>query len=178
MDTEADVARSATEDTSQRELKKLMEKYKDVFHDKLGKKDYMDVEKMDIQLRPDAAPPRQQTTCKRVPIHWHAASDEMIHQMLEDKIIKRMDSPCSYISAAKWVAKCGVSAVSGPNDLRFVTDFAKLNKDVLRSPHPFPSAQDVRKIILQTQDMLQKLICLQVIIKRPSRFKNNRICLQ
>ncbi len=99
--------------TSQRKLKDLVSKYDEVFKDRLGKDDYMNMRKMDIALRPDAEPPRQHTVCKKVPVHWKAASDLMIKQILEDRVIKRMNTLCTYLSAVKWVCKPGVTEVQG-----------------------------------------------------------------
>ena len=93
---------------------------------------------MAITLRTDVSVrPMTVSTARAIPIHYRKQADDMVEKMVEERIITPVSEPTEWVSPAFFVLK--------PNkkDLRFVCDFTQLNKAIVRSVHPFPTADDI-----------------------------------
>ena len=135
-------------DDQQQQLKKVTDKYSDVFG-AFGS----------TKLRPMKGPPMQihlkkgipirpkrVLTARAIPLGMHEEAEQILKQALEDGILRRVEGPTEWVSPAFFVRDPAKSP-GVPGKVRLVTDYQALNQHVDRPIHPFYPTGDVLKQI-------------------------------
>jgi len=127
-----------------------LEQFADVISDE-AKGGTLKGDPMTIHLSDRTISPLRVFTAKRIPIHLQNDADKLRDNLLKAGIIKRVDEPTDWISPAKFLPKPNGKGV------RLVTDFTHLNRAVRRPVHPFPSAQDIVRMVRPGSRVFAKL---------------------
>ena len=121
--------------------KDILEAFPKVFVEELSGERFLKVKPQKIMLDPEFdGHKRRRMTAKVIPLAWKAQADEMISNMLRTGLIVKADHQTGWVSSTKFVQK-----PSGA--LRMTIDYSGVNKSILRSPHHFPSQQELMKKI-------------------------------
>jgi hypothetical protein len=106
---------------------------------------------MHIHLRDDIPiTPLCLYTARKVPLHYQAEADKVINELLQKKVLAKVDKPTDWVSPGQFVPK--------PNGtVRLVTDYTKLNTFVKRPVHPFPSSVDIIQKVSPSSKFFAKL---------------------
>ena len=97
---------------------------------------------MTIHLRDDVnVRPLRVLTSRPVPLHYAAAAEALIDELLQAGVIVPITQPTEWISPAFFVPK-----PSGK--VRLVTDYKELNKCIARPVHPFTAAADIMRALV------------------------------
>jgi hypothetical protein len=108
-------------------------------------------EKMKIHLKEGHVKPLSVTTARQVPMHFTAMADKLVAELVKSKVLVAETGPTAWCSPAHFVPK------PGGKKLRLVTDYRELNKSVIRTMHPFPSAADLVKHVQPSSQFFAKI---------------------
>lgn len=127
------------EEEFQKMRNSFLNKYSDVFSDKLRNK-FMSGPDMEIYLKDDVnIKPTHVTTARPVPAHHREAADKLIDEMVDSGIIQEVSEPSDWLSPSFFIEKgCRTK-------LRFISDFTGLNRHIKRNVHPFKSTSEILK---------------------------------
>lgn len=137
------------------EIALLKKEFPDVFRDSLTAQP-MRGGKMKITLKKplEELNPKRQLTARPVPLYRQERAREVIDKLLKEGILLPVTEATKFLAPAMFVAK--------PNgDLRLVADLQELNDNSVRTVHPFPCAEDIRKQISPDAKVFAKLDCVQ-----------------
>ena len=119
-------------------LQSLIKEYEDVFSDQIGDRP-MDVEPMKLVVDESIPKPPKTTMCRPIPIHWQRSGEQILLDLLQTGIVKRVTEPCDFISPSFFVKKG-----DGSGSPRLVLDFKHtLNPALVRVQHPLPAPMTV-----------------------------------
>jgi hypothetical protein len=107
--------------------------------------------KMKIHLKEGHVKPLSVTTARQVPMHFAAMADKLVAELVKSKVLVAETGPTAWCSPAHFVPK------PGGKKLRLVTDYRELNKSVIRTMHPFPSAADLVKRVQPSSRFFAKI---------------------
>ena len=113
---------------------------------------------MRIKLKSDVEGqryPKRAMTAVMVPLHFKQASNDLIEELLQSKVIRRVKNSATpkFQSRAFVVQKPG-----GPEaGVRLVIDFSEANKWILRPTHPFKAGKDLLDEIPENAQWFCKL---------------------
>ena len=112
-------------------LQAVLDKRKTLFDGKLGRYPH---KQFHIELEPDAKPEWQRAY--PIPFRYRKVFEEEIQEMIKDDILPRKHS------GSRW---CSPSFPTPKKDnrVRFVTDYRRLNRHVIRRPYPMPKIQEI-----------------------------------
>jgi transposase InsO family protein len=129
----------------------LQKDFPEVLSDTLGPDQVMSGKPMHIHLRDDIPiTPLCLYTARKVPLHYQAEADKVINELLQKKVLAKVDKPTDWVSPGQFVPK--------PNGtVRLVTDYTKLNTFVKRPVHPFPSSVDIIQKVSPSSKFFAKL---------------------
>ena len=143
--------------TAETSMDAVMQEFRDVIGDDLGQvSGTMTGPPMKIFLKEDAASvrPLRVSTARPVPLHYAAAADALIDELLQAGVIVPVDTPTEWVSPAFFVPK---PPVNGRPALRLVVDFSRVNACVDRPIHPPASPTDLIKKMPHTAKFFAKL---------------------
>ena len=95
-----------------------------------------------IHLKRSGKRPFRAMTARRPPRALLEASQKLLRQLEKSGIIRRVHEPTEWVSPGMFIPKQGNSG-----EVRLVTNFSKLNKEIVRPVHGFPSAKKIRDSI-------------------------------
>ena len=124
-------------------IENVKKAFPEVFAAKLGRR-RLQGPPMKIRLRDDVEViPKHVTTARQVPLHLQDAAKATVDNLVDNGVIVPVDEPTEWISHGHFVQKPDGSA-------RLVTDFVHLNQYVLRPVHPFPTPDEIRRLLKPT----------------------------
>ena len=128
-------------------IARMKAKYKDVITNKLSEKDKMRGPPMNVKFnckRSDVKPYKC-VNVRNTPLAYQAEADKMIQDLLDNGVIVRETEPNDWCAPAHFLRK--PDSEPGNLRLRLVTDYTRLNKQVKRPEHIFPTIEQVRQEI-------------------------------
>ena len=113
---------------TKRKLTATLKRFKKLFGGGLGK---LDIDPIDIQLKPDAIP--YAGTYYNVPKAYEIPFKKEVERMERDDILERLD----HANDSPW-ASPSFCQPKKTMDIRFLSDFREVNKRIVRKPFPLP----------------------------------------
>ena len=119
-------------------LQSLIKEFEDVFSDQIGDRP-MDVEPVKLVVDKSVPKPPKTTMCCPIPVHWQQAGEQILLDLLQTGIVKRVTEPCDYISPSFFVKKGDGSG----SPCLVLDNKHMLNPALVRVPHPLPAPMTV-----------------------------------
>ena len=115
-------------------LQSLIGQFKDVFSNNIGDRP-MDCKPIRLVIDEMVSKPPKTTVCRPIPLHWQSEGEEILHNLLQAGIVRRVEEPCEFISPSFFVKKGDSSGLP-----LLILDYKNtLNPSLVRVPHPLPS---------------------------------------
>ena len=150
-----------------KEIQKIIDGYPNV-KDHLGKGDRIRLDlvrgmsgkaTVDIHVKPNATPKRSHSF-RSLPLAYRKAEEDLYNRLISSGVVRKVaaDEKCDWVSPSRCLLKPS-STPSEPR-LRLVSDMRGLNKNILRTPNPFPDLEKIKDAIPENAKMFLKMdIC-------------------
>ena len=92
---------------------------------------------MEIKVKENAVP-YAVTGSAQIAFHHIKPGKQLVKELCEAKVFEKTNEPTKWLAPAFFTDKAGQ-----PGKVRIVTDFGKLNNQVLRNTHPFSTGREI-----------------------------------
>ena len=150
----------------------LMAEFSDVLDDNLTADKRLKGDPLTINFKEGPISPYYATNARPVPVHLETPGRHLVDSLVKKGILVQLDANTTsqWLSRGHFVPKPG-----RPDEARLVTDYIKLNGYIRRPVHPFPSAEDVFKMVKKGSKWFAKLDAVHGYFQLPLS-KESQLC--
>jgi hypothetical protein len=138
-------------DKKYKEVRKLLEEFKDIFHDELDETDRLAGGLLDLKLKPGAEP-YQTNRVQRINYHEMAGCMQALKAHIDGGLLvehdEKIHGPLDWLFYGQFVEK-----PNAPGKYRIVGDFKQLNERIQKDTYNIQTPDNIWKKIRGTSDM-------------------------